>query len=266
MRFCKSANKLRQAHTSCAGQFVSRVFVVLLRKSNPQNHDLQTVVLRGVSSMGDLMQSFSMGKYSLIISEIRDRFLSAQVLSHEKNVVFIESTALQIRKILELIAYLSVLVNAKKLNHDERSEYHASKIVNALTNKTTIFYPLPSLMYHPSTPNEQPHLIPLGYEKALSQADFHESYKFCGSVLHAQHPLKKDLDIEAVFKKNNEILNRLKVLLQSHTIGIMNQPNMYTFLHVEIDFSNHEKTKPSTIREYNTHIFSEQQLFEIFNP
>ena len=34
--------------TSCAGQFVSRGFVVLLRKINPQSHNLQTAVVRGV--------------------------------------------------------------------------------------------------------------------------------------------------------------------------------------------------------------------------
>jgi len=147
------------------------------------------------------MKSFSKEKYTLIVSELRDRILSAEVLASEKNVVFIESTALQIRKILELIAYLSVLVNAEKLNHTKRSEYHASKVVEALTKKTTIFYPLPSHMIHPSSQTEQPVLIPLGYQYALSQDNFREAYKFCGSVLHAQHPLKKDLNIEEVFKK-----------------------------------------------------------------
>ncbi|WP_263186062.1 MULTISPECIES: hypothetical protein [unclassified Shewanella] len=35
--------------TSCTGQFVSRSFVVLLRKSNPQNYNLQTAVVLGVN-------------------------------------------------------------------------------------------------------------------------------------------------------------------------------------------------------------------------
>ena len=43
------ANKRSSPHTMCAGQFVSRGFVVLLRKSNPQNHNLQTAAVRGVS-------------------------------------------------------------------------------------------------------------------------------------------------------------------------------------------------------------------------
>ena len=78
------------------------------------------------------MPNFSKEEYLLVIGEIRERVFSAEVLSKEKNVVFIESTALQIRKILELIAYLSVLVNIEKLNHREKNEWHAKKIIEAL--------------------------------------------------------------------------------------------------------------------------------------
>lgn len=35
----------------CAGQFLSRGFVALLRKSNPQSHDLKTAVVLGVMKM-----------------------------------------------------------------------------------------------------------------------------------------------------------------------------------------------------------------------
>ncbi len=42
-----SANKRNNSRTLCAGQFVSRSFVIFLRKTNPQNHNLQTAVVRG---------------------------------------------------------------------------------------------------------------------------------------------------------------------------------------------------------------------------
>lgn len=103
--------------------------------------------------------------------------LSTELLANEQNRVFVESTALQIRKILELIAYLSILVNADKLNHKERAEYHAAKIVDALDEKTTIHYPVPSWMVHPQTPDDSPVLIPRGYKNALSQSEFKEVYK-----------------------------------------------------------------------------------------
>jgi hypothetical protein len=42
---CSTAPALR----ACAGQFLSRGFVVLLRKSVPQNHDLKTAAELGVT-------------------------------------------------------------------------------------------------------------------------------------------------------------------------------------------------------------------------
>lgn len=209
-------------------------------------------------------RNYSAEQYAHIVRELRERLLSAQVLSGEKNLVFVESTALQIRKILELIAYLSIIVNADKLNHREKTEYHAGKIVDSLDEKTTIHYPLPSFMIHPSRPDEQPVLIPRGFKNALSQSEFKETYKSCGKVLHAQHPLKEGIDPHEVFLSHKQTLGKLKFLLESHTIGIKKAADMYTFLHVEIDFSNDEKTKSSTIREYNTRILSEQQLLELF--
>ena len=212
------------------------------------------------------MRNFSANQYSLIVKEIRERILSAEILSEDdKQLVFIESTSLQIRKILELIAYLSVLVNNEKLNHKSKNEWHPEKIIKTLTEKTTIFYPFPSRVFPPSDDNKEPVLIPIGYKYALSQDDFIKAYSRCGKILHAQHPLKNNLNIEEYVIENRNILNKLKELLARHTIGIRHNINKYTFLHVEIDFTNNSNTKQSTIREYKTHIFNETQLKEIFN-
>lgn len=211
------------------------------------------------------MKYLSEEKYSNIITEIRDRVLSADMFSNEKNCIFIECTSLQIRKILELIAYLSILANGDKLNSDERSDYHAKRIVENLNKKTTIFYPFPSRIIAPDNSNGQPALIPLGNKSSLSQKDFAEAYQLCGKVLHAQHPLKSDLDIELVFSKNKATLSKIKQLIQNHTVGIKRAENQYSFLYVEVDFTNSEQAKPSTIKAYNSHIYSEQQLIDIFN-
>lgn len=212
------------------------------------------------------MKKFPINQYADIVKEIRERILSAEMLSDEdKNLVFIESTSLQIRKILELIAYLSVLANNEKLNHNNRKEYHAEKIINTLTEKTTIFYPFPSHIFPPSNNNEQPVLIPIGYQYALSQDDFKKVYSKCGKILHAQHPLKSKVNIEEYVRENKITLNKLKEQLSRHTIGIRHDTNKYTFLHVEMDFTNNNNTKPSTIREYKTHIFDENQLKMIFS-
>lgn len=211
------------------------------------------------------MLDFSTEEYSLILGEIRERIFSAEALSKERNLVFIESTSLQIRKILELIAYLSVLVNIEKLNHREKNEWHAEKIIEALNTKTTVFYPFPSHIFPPEEADGQPTLIPLGYGYALSQPEFIDAYKMCGKILHAQHPLKEKLDIEDIFLRNKNILNKIKELLQKHTIGIRHDANKYTFLYVEFDFTNSDKSRPTVIREYKTHIFNESELKELFS-
>lgn len=211
------------------------------------------------------MPDFSKEEYLLTLGEIRERVFSAEVLSKKRNVVFIESTALQIRKILELIAYLSVLVNIEKLNHREKNEWHPKKIIEALNIKTTIFYPFPSHMFPPQEADGQPVLIPFGYGCALSQSEFIDAYKKCGNILHAQHPMKEQLDIESFFLGNKNILTKIKALLKNHTIGIRHDANKYTFLYVEFDFTNNEDSRPTVIREYKTHIFNESELKELFS-
>ena len=165
-------------------------------------------------------------QYQDIISEIRQRILSAEILSDEReNVVFIESATLQIRKILELIAYFSLLLNKGKVNRKIREEYHAKRIINAISENTTIFYPFPSRIIPPNSSLDQPMLIPIGYKHALSQKEFNEVYQDCGKVLHAQHPFKNELDFKK-YKQNNTItLRKLKNLLQNHTVGVRHKNN-----------------------------------------
>ncbi|WP_405127935.1 hypothetical protein [Pseudoalteromonas sp. PB2-1] len=191
--------------------------------------------------------------------------MSAEAFADKKNIVFIESTTLQIRKILELIAYLSMLVNTDKLNSKQRSEWHAKEIIENLSEKTTVFYPFPSNVVLPDSSNSQPILFPIGYADALSQTEFKELYQFCGKVLHAQHPFKKLSDIKVVFEKNKNSIEKLKRLLASHTIGIKHETSMYTFLFVEIDFTSNQDAKPSSIRQFNSRIFNEKELIAIFN-
>ena len=66
---------------------------------------------RALAVKGVSVKYLSKEIYSNIITEIRDRVLSADIFSNEKNRIFIECTSLQVRKILELIAYLSILAN-----------------------------------------------------------------------------------------------------------------------------------------------------------
>ncbi len=212
------------------------------------------------------MNNFSPEKYLKTLRQIHQRIFSAEALSKQKNVVLIESTALQIRKILELIAYLSVLVNVEKLNHKEKTEWHAQRINELLAKKTTLYYPFPSRMIVPDNdPSGEPVLIPFGYSGKLSPSDFADTYKKCGEILHAQQPFKKEIDVESYYQGNIKTLNKIKELLESHTIGIRHDSNKYTFLYVVFDFSNSEESRPTFIREFKTHIYDESVLVNLVN-
>ncbi|AQT60424.1 hypothetical protein B0D95_10185 [Cellvibrio sp. PSBB023] len=58
----KVATSLTKCINSCAGQFLSRGFVVLLRKSNPQIHNLKTAVVHGVMRGLYQLKLFNLGK------------------------------------------------------------------------------------------------------------------------------------------------------------------------------------------------------------
>lgn len=210
------------------------------------------------------MSEFSIEKYQTALAEVRERLISAEILSNKDSVVFIESTALQIRKILELVAYLSLLVNSEKLNHKEKNDYHADRIIKSLISKTTIFYPLPCKIIAPHDREHEPVLIPLSTKVALSQAEFSVAYSNCGKILHAQHPLKDEVDFKRFSGANREVINKIKNLLQNHVIAIRHDAEKYTFLGVEFDFTNNEKSKPTIVQVHRTLIFNELELKSLF--
>ncbi|MFA6121847.1 MAG: hypothetical protein WCT35_07365 [Sideroxydans sp.] len=210
------------------------------------------------------MSNFSKEKYALALQEIRERLYSAGVLSEKDNIVFIESTALQIRKILELIAYLSVLVNVDKLSHKEKHDWHPGRIIDALKTKTTIFYPLPGKVIFAEGKDSGPVIVPLVSEYVLSLEEFLETYNQCGKILHAQHPLKDETDYASYFRSNSRVLDKVRALLRNHVIAIRHDSTKYTFLSVEFDFSNDEKSKPTYLREHKTKIFNEMELTSLF--
>lgn len=212
------------------------------------------------------MENDILDKYSVILSEIRKRVVAAEMLSKENNnVIYIESTTLQIRKILELISYLSLLVNRNKVDEKVSKDYHAKRILEAIESVTTIFYPIPSILVPPNNQNNQPTFIPLGYSDSLSLVEFKKAYYKCGGIAHAQRPFEKKINFKKYSIFNIDMINKLKILLQRHTICVRNTANKYTFLHAELDFVNDGKRKDTNISGFETDIYDEDELVRLFN-
>ena len=66
-------------------------------------------------------------KYLYIMSELKNKIISAETLSKEKNQIMIESTSLQLRMVLELISYLFVVVNQNEFNSKQKGDWSPTK-------------------------------------------------------------------------------------------------------------------------------------------
>jgi hypothetical protein len=142
--------------------------------------------------------------YALMISEAANRLAAAatflESFKDDKGVAYLESSALQLRKGLEAIAFAAIAPNhlayAKYRAKAEKSpdytkDYHAKRIFNDLARVNSDFYPLPVLPGKNIAPegskNNHFHYDrkESGY---LTKAEFTRVYDRLGKHLHARNP------------------------------------------------------------------------------
>ena len=203
-------------------------------------------------------------KYLFIMNELRNKVISAEALTKEKNQIMIESTSLQLRMILELISYLFVIVNHDKFNSKQKKDWSPTKFIENLQDKVSIFYPTPCYLYEDET--GEPTVIPRGFEHALNIFELKEAYKNYNNALHAFHPFKpKKLTNDELWILNQNTIRQVKELLGNHIITIKGTNNLYNFLHTEIDFNTKDVAKPIYMKQYNVQVTNENAMLSIFN-
>ena len=201
-------------------------------------------------------------KYLYIMDELRNRIIFAENLSKEKNKIMIESTALQLRMVLELISYLFVVVNQDKFNNKEKQNWSPSVFIDNLKDKISIFYPTPCYLFEDDI--GEPTVIPRGFRHSLNISELKEAYKIYNNALHAFHPFKsKKISLEELLILNKNILSQSKELLSDHLITIKESDNLYSFLHTRIDFNSTKETNPTYIKQYKVNITDVNALHEM---
>ena len=130
--------------------------------------------------------------------------------------VSVESEALQIRKILELIAYAS-LISHKEAYEEARNnfsrDWHAKRIIKQLESINPNFYPIPI-----KDVERGGRLTPRG--GYLTKLQFENLYDRCGSILHSKNPFLKVSQRSISFhNKVPEYVDRIENLLTKHSIG-----------------------------------------------
>ena len=161
--------------------------------------------------------------------------------SGEAHVIYlkaqIETEALQLRKVLELIAYSSLVCHKEQyraLREDIAKDWHAKRIVNKIKTINPRFYPIPTKGYFDGSWKD----VNSGF---LTLKQFQVAYDSCGDILHIKNPFSKvNKSATAFHKRVPEYIGRIEKLLNQHRVYL---PDNYGIIHVLTNFGSESELK-----------------------
>jgi hypothetical protein len=178
----------------------------------------------------------SQEKYRSLLIEIKKRtqVLDAFIFQQTHAIYLpttVESACLQVRKILELIAFGSLVANLKHFSrqYQKFSKYwNAQLMLKDMQRVNPAFYPNPIIQRPSSKPG-----VNFEWEKRgddyLTKERLVKVYEKCGSILHSENPYGSKVDYayyqSSLPKWRSQIVN----LLNAHTIQLVDDTNIYLF-------------------------------------
>jgi len=135
----------------------------------------------------------------------------------------IESTYLQLRKILELIALASLVANKGHYARQQEkfaNHWHAARILRDLAEINKNFYPVPGKQIIDAKSGK---VVAVNSVKEgfLTKDDFIQLYESCGEILHADNPYAKPTDLETYERNAPFWFGKMKTLLNHHQIQLV---------------------------------------------
>jgi hypothetical protein len=147
----------------------------------------------------------------------------------------VESCCLQVRKMLELIAFASLAANkdlysaafAKFATH-----WHAGRLLRDLQTVNADFYPKPIIEMPSTKPGVTSEWKDRDPTECLTKADFVAAYDACGAIMHARNPYAQPIDYPWYQQQLTSWQTKILNLLNSHTVHLANYPGFY-LIHME---------------------------------
>jgi len=178
----------------------------------PPDIDLYCGVMEEIKRRSAVVGSFLNGKSSTIYKATS-----------------IESACLQVRKILELIALASLVANKTEFasqNDKFAKVWNARLILNDLERLNPHFYPKPVRELPGAKPGVTSDLqdITNGF---LTKDKFLKVYERCGGIMHSDNPYGRKTDYQYYDKSIPRWMEETRILLNSHTIHLLNDDNLY---------------------------------------
>jgi hypothetical protein len=190
------------------------------------------------------MEESGIVKYCNLMQEIKHRTAVISAFGSDKagtpfRATTIECVYLQFRKILELIAFGSLVANRRefsKVYADFAKCWNAHYLLRDIERINPGFYPHPIAELPAGKPRVQAELA----EKRdgfLTRVEFLKLYEKCGAIIHAGNPYGSQVDYGYYERNIRSWRDKIIGLLNCHTIKLVNDPNLY-LLHMKEDRDN----------------------------
>ena len=174
-------------------------------------------------------ERLDIAQYCDLMEEVKSRVESINQLMENQGMTIrtrVESICLQLRMILELIVFSSLVSNKdvwKRSKKELQSSHDIGKKLKELKRLHPDFYPKPVALQE-STPGEEPADRTDGF---LSQDNLIDVYGRLGNILHAENPMGKETDyqffIDAVPGWNTQV----QKLLKCHRVYLYHHPEEF---------------------------------------
>ncbi|MCB1245206.1 MAG: hypothetical protein AB7I98_23110 [Verrucomicrobiales bacterium] len=188
----------------------------------------------------DASQEPDIDAYTRVMEEIKLRTTVVHsFMSGFSNAVYratqIESTYLQIRMILELVALASLAAN-KVIFEQNQLKFHKhwnpADIMRDIEKLNPGFYPSPIREAPSSRPGVVNDLqaITSGF---LTREELVSYHGRCANMLHAQNPFGRDRDYDEYERQIHEIMEKIRLLLNSHKIQLLGEQDFFYLVHMQ---------------------------------
>lgn len=184
------------------------------RKGQERRDILTQEEIKGtISRYCDIMESV---KHRLeLVSKIVDGY---RIFESEYHTY--EFVAVQLRKVLESVAFASLCANRKRYAENYsgfRTEWSARRILTNIERMHPNFYPVP-LQPFTTNPDGSKH-FPVVDDGFMRRDEFEELYDTCSAVIHTTNPFSDTTSID--FRLSvQEWVNRIRSLLNIHRLQL----------------------------------------------
>lgn len=171
----------------------------------------------------------------LYIEKLAGQFSSVGGRTFGDNVFIYESMCLQLRKVLELIAFSTLVANQKTIEPSLKGyeEFWKAKVIlKKVAALNPHFFPMPVRVFERPDGRTQLEVEPR--EDAFALAEFPELYDACSQVVHTNNPYSAQT-LTPIGRPFTAWVQRMRNLLQTHLVYLTRDDLQFVDM---LDWSN----------------------------